>query len=109
MLEPGVAIVEGEAAIESLIDLDLGSGEAEAARLRMDLQPLAVPLHDVVVANDAFVGEAADAVEVFRSRAPGLFGFAGDASEAAVVVGDEACQDAVGRIEIAGLGEAEFA
>ena len=72
MLEPGVAVVERDPAIEGLTNLDFGSGETEAAGLRMDLQPAAVPLHNVIVADDAFMGEATDAFEVFRSRAPGL-------------------------------------
>src|SRR5271167_663523 len=98
MIEPGVAIVERDTAIESLMDLDFGSGEAEAAGLGMNLQPAAAPLHNVIVADDAFMGEATDAFEVSRSRAPGLRCVAGSVSEAAVVVGDEASQDAVGRL-----------
>jgi len=72
MIEPGIAIVERDTAIESLMDLDFGSGEAEAAGLGMNLQPAAVPLHNVIVADDAFMGEATDAFEVFRSRAQAL-------------------------------------
>jgi len=109
MIEPGVAIVERDTAIESLMDLDFGSGEAEAAGLGMNLQPAAAPLHNVIVADDAFMGEATDAFEVSRSRAPGLRCVAGSVSEAAVVVGDEASQDAVGRLQIVGLDQAEFA
>src|SRR6185437_9118239 len=109
MLEPGIAIVERDLAVESAIDLHFGSGETEAARLRMDLQPLTIPLHDVVIADDAFVGEAADAFEILRSRAPSLLGIAGRAREAAIVIGDELSQHGVGRVEIARLGQAEFA
>ena len=109
MLEPGIAIVERDAAVESLMDLDFGSGETEAAGLRMNLQPAAVPLHNIIVADDAFMSEATDALEVFRSRAPSVGRVAGSASEAAVVVSDKASQDAVGRIQIASLGQAEFA
>jgi hypothetical protein len=43
MIEPGIAIVERDTAIESLMDLDFGSGETEAAGLRMNLQSAAVP------------------------------------------------------------------
>ena len=67
------------------------------------------PLHDVVVADDALVSEAADAIEIFRSRAPGLFCLAGRAGEAAVVVGDEAAQDQVGGIQVASVGQTKFA
>ena len=40
----------------------------DAARLGWDLEAAAVPLHDVVVADDAFVDKAADAVQVARGR-----------------------------------------
>lgn len=109
MIEPSIAIVEGYAAIESLMDVDGGSGKTEATGLRMDLQPLAIPLHDVVVADDTLVSEAADAVEIFWSRPPGFFCVARSAGEAAVVVCDELSQYGVGRVQIARLGQAEFA
>src|ERR1700740_409137 len=109
MVEPSVAVVERNAAVERLTDVHFGSGEAEAARLRMDLNSAAVPLHDVVVADDALVSKAADALDIFRSGAPGFGAVAGGASEAAVVVGDKAGQDAVGRMLIASFGQAEFA
>ena len=51
----------------------------------------------------------ADAVQFRRSRAPVWGGVARGANEAAVVVGEEAAQDAVGGVEIASLGEAQFA
>ena len=35
MLEPGVAVVERDAAVERLMDLNFRSSEAEAARLRV--------------------------------------------------------------------------
>jgi hypothetical protein len=104
-----IAVVERDAAIERFADLNFRASEAETARLWRDLQPPSVPLHDVVVADDAFVREAADAFEMFRSRAPGLGCLAREVSEAAVVVGEETAQDAIGRIEIAGAGQAEFA
>ena len=37
MFKPGVAVVERNAAIEGVTDLYFGSGEAEAARLRVNL------------------------------------------------------------------------
>jgi hypothetical protein len=109
MLQPGIAVVERDPAIESLMDLHGGSGKAEAAGLRMNLQPLAAPLHDVVVADDALVSEATDAIQIFRSRAPGLLCIAGSAREAAVVVGDEAAQDEVGGSRVRSLGQTKFA
>ncbi len=38
MFQAGVAIVERDAPVESLIDLHFGTGEAEAARLLGDLE-----------------------------------------------------------------------
>ena len=46
---------------------------------------------------------------MFRGRTPGLGRLARRASEAAIVVGDEAAQDAVGGVEIAGLRQTQFA
>jgi hypothetical protein len=109
MVEAGVAVAERDAAVESLLNLDFGARKAEAARRRCDWEAPAIPLHDVVVADDPFVSKAADAVQVIGSRPPSFGGVAGSAGEAAVVVGDEAAQDAVGRVEITGLGQAEFA
>ncbi len=109
MLQAGLAVVERDAPIKSLIDLHFGSGEAEAASLLGDLEAAALPLHDVVVADDAFMHEAADTVEIIRSRAPCGLALARRPGEAAVVVGDELAQHGVGGVEVLGLGEAQFA
>ncbi len=95
MLQAGVAVIERDAPVESLIDVDFGSGKAEALALLGDLKALAVPLHDVVVADHALVDEAADAVEIFRSRTPGGLQVARSAGEAAIVVGHEHAQHGV--------------
>src|SRR6516225_6457215 len=109
MFQTGIAVVERDAAIETFADLDFGAREAEAARLWRDLQSPSVPLHHVVVADDALVREAADALEMFRSRAPSFSRLAREASEAAVVVGAEVAQDTIGRIQIGRAREAQFA
>jgi len=109
MFEPGIAMVERDAAVQGLIDLHFGSSETVAAGLRMDLQALAVPLHDIVVADDALVGEAADAFQILRRGAPGFFDLTRRAGKAAIVIGDEAGQHGVSRIEIASMGQAKFA
>src|SRR5579871_313684 len=109
MLKANLPVVKRNAAVERLINLHFGSGETVAAGLRMNLQPLAAPLHNVVVADDALVGKAADAFEISGSRPPDGFGFARPASEAAIVVGDEAGQDAVGGIQIGCARQTEFA
>jgi hypothetical protein len=64
MLQTGVAVIERDADVESLIEMDFGSGKAEALSLLGDLEALAFPLHDVVVTDHALVSEATDAVEV---------------------------------------------
>jgi hypothetical protein len=100
MFEASVAVVERDAAIESLIDLDFGPGEAEAATL---------PLHDIVVADGTFVYEAADAVEALWSIPPSGFHSARFTSKTAVVIGEESAQHGVGVIEVSGFGQPQFA
>src|SRR5271154_3885050 len=109
VLQAGVAVVERDAAVQSLVDVDFGSGKAEALSLLGDLEALALPLDDVVVADHALMNEAADAVQVFRRGAPRGLCFAGTAGEAAVVVRHENAQHGVGGIEIAGLSQAGVA
>jgi hypothetical protein len=108
VLQTGVAIVEGDAAIERLIDLHFGSGEAEAASLLGDLEATALPLHDIVVADRSFVYEAADAVEAVGSRTPDDFHFARFAGKAMVVIGDELAQHGVGGVDVHCFGQPQF-
>src|SRR5258708_19510907 len=70
VLQSGVAVIKRDATIESVIEEDFSSGKAEAAGLLGDLEALALPLHDVVVADDTFMNEANDAVQIFRSPTP---------------------------------------
>src|ERR1700722_5482507 len=91
------------------MDLHGGSGKTEAAGLGMNLQALTVPLHDVVVADDALVSEAADAFEIFRSGAPGLLCLASRAGKAAVVVGNEAAQGQGGGSQVTRMSQTKFA
>src|SRR5205823_9006280 len=105
VLQAGFAVIERDAPVESLVDVHFGTGEAEAAGLLRDLEATAFPLHDVVVADDAFMHEAADAFESFGSGAPNGSGFARRPGKAAVVVDDKLAQDGVGRVEVGGLSE----
>jgi hypothetical protein len=109
VLQTGLAVVERDAPVKSLADLHFGSGEAETTSLLGYLEAAALPLHDVVVADDAFVHEAKDALEIIRGRAPCGLAFARRPGEAAVVVGDERAQHGVGGVEVLGLGQAQFA
>src|SRR5258706_6005076 len=86
MMKLAVSVVDLDASSKGFAELHLGTGEAEAFWLGRDLETAAVPLHDVVIADDALVDEAADAAEIFGGRAPSLFRFSGSAAEAAGVV-----------------------
>src|ERR1700690_2059004 len=92
VLQAGIAVVKRNAPVESLVDVDLSSGKAEALSLLGDLETLSLPLHDVVVTDHALVNEAADAVQILGSWAPGGLDLARLASEAPIVVGEKATQ-----------------
>ena len=109
MLQARVAVVEREAPVESLVDLDFGPGEAETMGLLGDLEATTVPLHDIVIADDAFVHETADPFEAFWDRTPGGLLFARLPGETAVVIHDELAQHGVGRVDVVCLGEPQFA
>src|SRR2546430_16835711 len=87
--------------------MNFGAGEAEALSLLGDLEALALPLHDVVVADHALVNEAADAVEVVRGRAPCSLAFTRTAGEAAGVGGRKKTPHRGGGGPNAGVGPAE--
>src|SRR5260370_5707695 len=89
--------------------MPFGSGDAETACLLGYLEAAALPLHDIVVADDAFVHEAADAVEIFRSGAPCRLAIARRPGEAAVVVGGEFAQHGGGGVEGFGPGGPQVA
>jgi len=65
-------------------------------------------LHNIVIADDALMDEAADATEIFGGRTPSLFRFSRSATEATIVVGQETAQDLAGGGQIGGAREAEF-
>src|SRR5689334_13632812 len=109
VVEFGLCVIDRDFPFERFVDLHFGSGEAEAFRLGRNLERSAVPLHDVVVADAAFVHEAADAIEIFWSGTPGGFCCARSASEAAVVVGQEMAQHGIGANQIGSASQAEFA
>src|SRR5712692_2791422 len=100
MMKLAVSVVDLDASSKGFAELHLGTGEAETFWLGRDLETAAVPLHDVVIADDALVDEAADAAEICGGRAPSRFRFTGRAQEAA--------QDIVGGDQIGGADEAEF-
>src|SRR5208282_4832781 len=109
MIQPGIAVVERDPPIESLIEMDLGPRETEAPVLGRDLEASPLPFHHVVVTDHAFVPEGANAREVCGSGTPGNRRFARAPREAAVVVGDKTTQDTVGGVQIVGPGQTQLA
>src|SRR6266849_6563571 len=97
VFDGGVAVKERDTAIEALIELDLGAREAEAPGLGRDVEAAPLPLHDVVVADDALMDEAADAIQLLGSGPPSGPRVSRRASQAAVVIGHEAAQGLVSR------------
>src|SRR5579871_6385457 len=68
--KPALCVIDRNLSFERFIELHFGTGEAEALRLRRDLEAASVPLHDVVVADQAFVMKAADMVKALGSGPP---------------------------------------
>ena len=108
-MEFSLCVIDGDLSLERFVELHFGPGEAEALRLGRDLEAASVPLDDVVVADAAFVMEAADVIKISGSGTPSLFCIARRATEAAVVVGQEATQDLVGGVQIVGTGQTQLA
>ena len=109
MLQASVPVVEREAPVKSLVDLNFGPGEAETTGLLGDLEATTVPLHDIVIADDAFMHETADPFEILWNSTPGGLLFARRTGETAIVINDELTKDGVGRVEVFGFGEPQFA
>src|SRR5882762_2666561 len=108
MFQAGVAVVERDATVESLVDLHFGTCEAEPACLLGNLEASAFPLHDVVVTNHALVHQAANTVEALRGGTPRGCPFARLPSKTAVVVGDELAQHGIGGVQVQGSGQTQF-
>ena len=73
MLEVVLAMVDGDVSFKRFVDSYVCSGEAEALCLGRDVEAAAVPLHDIVVADRAFVMKTADAIQFGGGGTPGLF------------------------------------
>ena len=65
-------------------------------------------MHNIVIADDALMDEAADATEIFGGRTPNPFRFSRSATEATIVVRQETAQDLAGGRQVGGAREAEF-
>src|SRR5258708_1573111 len=68
MMKLAVSVVDFDVSSKGFAELHLGTGEAEAFWLGRDLETATVPLHHVVIADDALVDEAADAAEIFGGQ-----------------------------------------
>jgi len=104
------AVVDGQRAIEVGVDLDAGSGVAASTGPRPDLEEAPIELHRVIVLDGTLVLEAADAVEVCRSRcgAPRGVTVGRCLREAGIVAGEKPVEHALGLRERARLGETEL-
>src|ERR1039457_1865500 len=109
VLQTGFAVKQGDASVKGLIVLIFGSGKADVLSLLRRLEALALPLHDVIVTDHALMNKAAYPVQVFGRGTPCGLHFAGSASEAAVVVGEEQAQHRLGGVQIARLSESQLA
>src|ERR1019366_2733691 len=104
-----ICVIDRNLSFERFIELHFCPSKAEALWLGRDLEAAPIPLHDVVVADRALVMKAADALQIFGSGTPGLFGFARHTGEATAVVGKKIAQDLVGREQVVGASQAQFA
>ena len=109
VLQAGVAVIKRNAPVKSLVDVNFRAGKAETLALLRDLEALALPLDDVVVADHTLMDKAANAVQIFGRGTPCGLHFAGAAGEAAVVVGEEQAEHGIGGAQIASLSEAQLA
>src|ERR1700675_3296212 len=109
MLQARVAVVEREAPIERLVDLHFGPGEAETTRLLGNLEATTLPLHDIVIADDAFVHGTADRFEAIRHGTPGWLLVTRSSGETTVVIGDELAQHGIGRVDVVCFSQSQFA
>jgi hypothetical protein len=107
-VEAVAAIVDGQRAVETRMDVDADAGIAAAAGAGRELQQAAVERERVVVADRALVFEAAEAVEVRRGGLPRGLGILGRVGKARIVAREIAREDALRLVEGPGLGEAQF-
>lgn len=106
--EAVAAIVDGQRTVETRLDVDADAGIAAAVGAGGELQEAAVEREGVVVADGALVLKAADTIEIRWGGLPGGLGILGRLREAGVVAWQIALEEALGLVEGAGLGEAQF-
>lgn len=104
------AVIRGERAIETRVDLDAQAGIAASTGSGLHLEEAPSKRHGVVVLDHALVLETTDAVEVClgRRRSPRGRGVRGCMREVGVVAREEPVQDALRLREGTRVGEPEF-
>ena len=108
--EESAVVGNGEGAIESLVDLDLGSGVAAAVGPGENLQAEQAERDGIVIGDDAQVLEAKDGGGVERGgpRAIRRRGIGGEVGKARVIAAQEPAQKDIGALAGADVGEAQF-
>ncbi len=108
--QPFAAIEHGQAAIESLVDLDGHSGIGALSAIGLDLEVMGTDVHGVIVADRTAVFEAADRVQIHVARDRTKRGGAmrRGTREALIVASDVGGQKGVCSSEVGDAREAEL-
>ena len=108
--EPLAAVMDREPPIQVSVDVDARPRVAATAGAGMELQGVRAELERVVVADDAPVLEAADALKVGRGwgRPPRRLGMRRWVREARIIAREKPIEHALGRGQRAGVREAQF-
>lgn len=101
---------DGEAAIESLMDLDHAAGIGPATSVGEDLELVRAEGHGVVVGDEAPVFEAADRVQIEgpREGTKGRRRLGGEASEALIVARQIGGEEGMGAGQVADADQAQL-
>ncbi len=107
--ESGV-VRDGEGAIESMVDLDLGSSVAAAVGPGQNLEAVRAKGDGIVIGDGAQVLEAKDGIGVERGgpRAIRRRGVGREVGKACVVAAQEPGEKGIGALAVADAGETEF-
>jgi hypothetical protein len=108
--EEAVLVVDTGLAVEEFSDLNGSLGVGGAISVRWYLEGAAVDGDGIVGFNypGFFNGAHGVEVEVGRHGKPGGVSVVGKPGEAAIIIGDEAAQEAVGGVEVGDVSKAEF-
>ena len=99
------SVVDRNISLERFVKRNAGPGEAEAMWMGLDLKAAPFPLHNVIVADQAFGMKTADPMELGGGGTPGFFRFARGSAEAPVVGRQKAARDPVRGGEISSASD----